>query len=135
MSKITNKQKKFAELYLISLNATQAAIAAGYSSKTAYSIGHENLRKPEVMKYINQKMEVEKIELNVLRHRTLGELIELGITDQKYPLNIKLKALELLLKILSISTNSQNMNSNKSSNEAKSIMSRRISEYIARYGS
>ena len=44
---MTKKQKRFCEEYLIDLNATQAAIRAGYSPETAYSIGQENLKKPE----------------------------------------------------------------------------------------
>lgn len=45
---MTPKQKAFVEEYLIDLNATQAAIRAGYSAATAHSIGHENLSKPEI---------------------------------------------------------------------------------------
>ena len=45
---MTKKQKKFIEEYLIDLNATQAAIRAGYSPDTAGSIGSENLKKPEI---------------------------------------------------------------------------------------
>ena len=46
MSKLTPKQEMFAKEYLIDLNATQAAIRAGYSKKTAQRIGSENLSKP-----------------------------------------------------------------------------------------
>ena len=46
---MTEKQQRFVEEYLVDLNATQAAIRAGYSEKTAYSIGHENLTKPDVL--------------------------------------------------------------------------------------
>jgi phage terminase small subunit len=42
------KQSRFVAEYLIDLNATQAAIRAGYSERTAYSIGPENLKKPEI---------------------------------------------------------------------------------------
>lgn len=42
------KQQRFVDEYLIDLNATQAAIRAGYSQKTAHSIGHENLNKPDI---------------------------------------------------------------------------------------
>ena len=45
---LTLKQEAFVSEYLVDLNATQAAIRAGYSEKTAYSIGQENLKKPEV---------------------------------------------------------------------------------------
>lgn len=45
---MTPKQQRFAEEYLIDLNATQAAIRAGYAPKRANAIGHENLRKPDI---------------------------------------------------------------------------------------
>jgi phage terminase small subunit len=45
---LTSKQQRFVEEYCVDLNATQAAIRAGYSPKTAYAIGSENLTKPEV---------------------------------------------------------------------------------------
>ncbi len=53
---MTEKQKKFCDEYLIDCNATQAAIRAGYSKKTAYSIGEENLRKPELRSYIDERL-------------------------------------------------------------------------------
>ena len=46
--KLTDKQKIFCDEYIISLNATQAAIKAGYAEKTAYAIGAENLKKPKI---------------------------------------------------------------------------------------
>ena len=49
---MTPKQKKFCVEYLIDLNATQAAIRAGYSERTAGSIGNENLKKPEIQNRI-----------------------------------------------------------------------------------
>ena len=50
--KLTPKQKKFCKEYVLSLNGTQAAIKAGYSKDTAYSIACENLKKPEIKEYI-----------------------------------------------------------------------------------
>jgi len=55
VSKLTDKQQKFCEEYLIDLNATQAAIRAGYSEKTAFTIGCENLKKPYIAEYIAEK--------------------------------------------------------------------------------
>ena len=52
--KLTNKQEKFCYEYVLHLNATKAAINAGYSEKTAYSIGFENLIKPEIQKRIDE---------------------------------------------------------------------------------
>ena len=51
------RQKRFCDEYLIDCNAKQAAIRAGYSPKTAYSIGNENLNKPELKAYIDEQLE------------------------------------------------------------------------------
>lgn len=56
MSKLTTKQKKFCDEYIKSGNAKQSAIKAGYSPKTAYSIGNENLNKPELKAYIEKRL-------------------------------------------------------------------------------
>lgn len=53
---MTPKQEAFIREYLIDLNATQAAERAGYSAKTAYSIGQENLNKPEIAAAIQAAM-------------------------------------------------------------------------------
>lgn len=63
-NKLSLKQKRFCEYYIISGNATDAALKAGYSEKTAYIIGFENLKKPKIQKYIeelNQKEESKRI--------------------------------------------------------------------------
>jgi len=49
---MTPKQQRFVEEYLVDLNATQAAIRAGYKEASASLIGHENLRKPNIQKAI-----------------------------------------------------------------------------------
>ncbi|NRO27716.1 terminase small subunit [Lactobacillus helveticus] len=56
MSKLTTKQHKFCDEYIKSGNAKDAAIKAGYSPKTAYSIGNENLNKPELKAYIDGRL-------------------------------------------------------------------------------
>lgn len=53
----TAKQQRFVDEYLVDLNATQAAIRAGYSEDTAYSIGSENLSKPEIATAIQVAMD------------------------------------------------------------------------------
>lgn len=60
--KLTEKQKRFADEYIISGNATQAAIKAGYSKKTAAVIGTENLIKPNIKNYIDERLEELKSE-------------------------------------------------------------------------
>ena len=54
---LTPKQKAFADYYIETGNATEAAIKAGYSKKTARVIGQENLTKPAIKTYIDEKME------------------------------------------------------------------------------
>ena len=56
MAELTPKQKRFCDEYLIDLNATQAAIRAGYSEKTAKQIATENLSKPYLQEYIAERM-------------------------------------------------------------------------------
>lgn len=60
--KLTEKQKRFADEYIISGNATQAAIKAGYSKKTANRIGAENLSKPVIKQYVEERLEELKSE-------------------------------------------------------------------------
>ncbi len=56
MEKLTPKQQRFCDEYLIDLNATQAAIRAGYSKKTAKEIGTQNLTKLHIRSYIDERM-------------------------------------------------------------------------------
>ena len=63
MAKMTAKQQRFCDEYLIDLNATQAAIRAGYSKKTAKQIGQENLTKPVIKEYIDARMAEKEKEL------------------------------------------------------------------------
>lgn len=62
MSKLTLKQQRFADEYIISGNATEAAIKAGYSKRTARSIGQENLTKPDIKTYIDERLEALRSE-------------------------------------------------------------------------
>lgn len=123
---LTKKQKMFCDEYLIDLNATQAAIRAGYSKKTAYSIANENLNKPELKTYIEERMAAKEKKLvadqdEVLRYLTAvlrgesksTELVIEGTGDgcseartiQKEPSEKdKLKAAELLGKRYGIYT-------------------------------
>lgn len=63
MAKLTAKQQRFCDEYLIDLNATQAAIRAGYSPKTARMIANENLTKPYIKEYIEKRMAEKEKEL------------------------------------------------------------------------
>lgn len=74
-TRMTAKQKRFCDEYLIDLNATQAAIRAGYSPKTARNIANENLTKPNIKAYIEKRMKEKEDNLiasqdEVLRYLT-----------------------------------------------------------------
>ncbi len=63
MAKLTPRQQRFCDEYLIDLNATQAAIRAGYSEKTAKQIGQQNLTKLDLKNYIKEQMDKKQKEL------------------------------------------------------------------------
>lgn len=120
MTKMTEKQKRFCDEYLIDLNISQAAIRAGYSKKTAYAIGQENLKKPIIKAYIEKRLAEKEAELiadqdevlkyltSVMRGETQSEIVVVeGIGDgcseartmQKAPdEKERLKAAEMLGK-------------------------------------
>lgn len=62
---LNDKQKRFCEEYLIDLNATQAAIRAGYSDETSRQIGSENLSKLDIQEYLAQLKTKKSKELNI----------------------------------------------------------------------
>src|SRR5262249_55183249 len=84
MSKLDNltpKQRRFVEEYLIDLNATQAAIRAGYSKTSAHDIGWENLRRPVVAGEI-ARLQSEKAQKTGLNADTvLDELSRIGFSN------------------------------------------------------
>ena len=130
--KMTARQRRFCQEYLIDLNATQAAIRAGYSKKNAQNIASENLAKPMIRKYIDAQMAKKDSELiasqdevlryltSVLRGESVGtEIVVEGTGDgcseartmQKEPSEKdRLKAAELLGKRYSLFTDKVDLN-------------------------
>lgn len=78
---MTKKQKLFVEEYLIDLNATQAAIRAGYSPDTAGSIGGENLKKPEISAAIAKAMAERSKRTGINQDRILQEIAKLALVN------------------------------------------------------
>lgn len=76
--KLTDKQQKFVDEYLIDLNATQAAIRAGYSVKTADAIGCENLTKPNIQQAIAEHMAERSRRTGVNQDRVVLELAKIA---------------------------------------------------------
>lgn len=78
---MTKKQKRFIEEYLIDLNATQAAIRAGYSPDTAKSIGSENLTKPDIKAQIAKAMAERSRRTGVNADRVIMELAKIAFVN------------------------------------------------------
>ena len=76
VGKLTGKQKRFVEEYLVDLNATQAAIRAGYSEQTAYSIGQRLLKKVEVQEAIQQAQNKRSERTQITQDEVIRRLIE-----------------------------------------------------------
>lgn len=80
-NKLTPKQRRFIDEYLIDLNATQAAIRAGYSEKTAYSIGLQNLKKLEIQAEIQKRRNRLQNKLEITQERVLQELAAIAFAN------------------------------------------------------
>lgn len=81
MTKLTNKQQRFIDEYLIDLNATQAAIRAGYSKKYARSAGAETYAKPDVKAAIAVKQEKLQNKTAITQEKILTELAKIGFAN------------------------------------------------------
>lgn len=130
LSKLTIKQKRFVDEYIISGNATDAAIKAGYSKRTAKSIGAENLTKPDIVNALREKEreiqskkiakqeEVLEYLTSILRNeQTQQTLIGVGkgvqaITDIELSAADKIKAAELIGKRFGMWTDKVELESN-----------------------
>ena len=76
MAGLTAKQQMFVKEYLIDLNATQAAIRAGYSEKTAKEIGAENLTKPNIASAVQEAMDKRAKKVELSAEYVLNTIIE-----------------------------------------------------------
>ena len=89
---LTNKQDKFVTEYLKDYNATQAALRAGYSPKTAYAIGSENLKKLEIIEAVRQKTMDSAEVLANLTDIAKGNITDLmDVTPSGFTLNLMSK--------------------------------------------
>lgn len=81
MAKLTEKQQRFVDEYLIDLNATQAAIRAGYSAKTAREQGSQNLAKLNIQQAISEKMAERSKRTGVNQDRIVLELAKIAFVN------------------------------------------------------
>ena len=87
MAKLTPKQQRFIEEYLIDLNATQAAIRAGYSASTAKDIGCENLAKPNIRACIDEALAERSKRTGINQDRVLRELARIAFINAENVIN------------------------------------------------
>ena len=82
-TKMTARQKLFCDEYLVDLNATQAAIRAGYSEKTARVIGQENLLKPAIKEYIEKRLKEKEDALIANQNEVMKYLTSVMRREKK----------------------------------------------------
>ena len=102
---MTDKQQKFCEEYLLCLNATEAAIHAGYSENTAAQTASRLLKTEEIKTYIDKKRKEVQESMEISQADIIKQLSDIGFADidlQKIRATDKLKALELIAKILGL---------------------------------
>lgn len=125
--KLTEKQKRFADYYIETGNATQSAVKAGYSKKTATEMGSENLRKPHIKSYIDERIaekeskqiakqdEVLSFLTSIMRGKQKEEILRgIGegaqiIDDMDVGAKDRIKAAELLGKRYAMWTEKQDI--------------------------
>lgn len=78
MDDLTPRQQRFVQEYLLDLNATQAAIRAGYSRKTAYSMGQRLLKNVELQQALQKAMLDRQQRTGITQDRVLEELAAIG---------------------------------------------------------
>ena len=80
-SKLTAKQERFVEEYLVDLNATRAAIRAGYSENTAAAVGCENLTKPNIADALAAAFSARSQRTEITQDMVVAELASIGFAE------------------------------------------------------
>lgn len=83
IKQLTDKQKMFCDEYLIDFNGARAAIAAGYSTKTAKQIATENLSKPYLRDYLNEKKEKLTKKVEITTERIVNQIAMIAFNDKR----------------------------------------------------
>jgi phage terminase small subunit len=83
MRKLTKKQAVFVEEYLVDLNATQAAIRAGYSPTTAHKTGSQLLGKSVVSQAVNARIKDREARTQITQDKVLREIARIALADPR----------------------------------------------------
>ena len=86
---LTDKQQRFVEEYMVDLNATQAAIRAGYSLETAEQIGYQLLQKTSVLKAISQARQAQQARTAITADKVLMEIANVALADARELVEVK----------------------------------------------
>lgn len=98
MAKLTAKQQRFVEEYLIDLNATQAAIRAGYSPKTANEQGARLLANASVQEAIAKAMAERSRRTGISQDRVIQELARIAFVNPKNIIDLKMHLFDRMLQ-------------------------------------
>jgi phage terminase small subunit len=85
---LNERQEKFCIEYLVDFHVTNAAIRAGYSEKTAYSIGSENLKKPEIQERLKELQKEDAESKKISREKVIAEYAKLAFFDIRKVLTV-----------------------------------------------
>ncbi|MED3888158.1 terminase small subunit [Priestia aryabhattai] len=102
--KLTPKQQRFVEEYLVDLNATQAALRAGYSEKTARAIGQQNLTKLYIQQEIQKRMNKRSEKTEITAERILEELGAIAFQDVNNVVTIETREEKIRGKLIKEAT-------------------------------
>lgn len=117
---LTPKQNRFVAEYLIDLNATKAAIRAGYSTNRANAMGHDNLTKPDIAIAIEAAMKARSDRTEITQDRVLAEYAKLAFLDPRrfYDANGALIPVPLLPADVAAALSSMEVTVERSNGEA-----------------
>lgn len=125
---MTPKQERFVQEYLVDLNATRAAIRAGYSEKRASEYGYQLLQKNTVQTAIQQAMQEQQQRVQIDQDYVIEKLREIAsreasdAPDSELKYSGKLKALELLGKHLGMFEDRLRVNAHIDTGKLDSIL-------------
>jgi phage terminase small subunit len=97
---LNSKQRKFIKLYAGGMSGTKAAIAAGYSERSAHSQASRMLKEPKIKSEIDKLLKEEAEKTGFTKEKVIEEIKSIAFAKEGVTANNKLRALEMACKIL-----------------------------------